>query len=542
MQGLMQDWPLLVHQIIDHAAAVHGGARLVGPQMGTGARARSGYDGLRTQARKLAGALAARGIRAGDRVATLAGNSTAHLACWYGIAGLGAVYHTVNPRLHPDQVAWILNHGGARALMFDAAFAPLVEQIAPRLTHIECFVVIGAYTGKLGKPLLSYESFVARGRDRDWAALPEDSACGLCYTSGTTGDPKGVLYSHRSNMLLAFVAAQTPALRMTAQDMVLPLVPMFHANFWGLGFVAPMTGAGLVFAKPRLEPEALCDLIEREGVTIAAGAPILFQPLLAYLKQSRRTLPLRRVAIGGAAVPRAMIQAFEDRHGIEAVQCWGMTELSPIGAQSALKPPQQKLPRARQLDIKARQGWPQFGIAMTITDDRGRALPHDGKTMGRLKVKGPAAARAYFKGAGADAFDAQGWFDTGDVATLSADAVMTVTDRSKDVIKSGGEWISSVTVETLAAAHPAVAEAAVIGIPHAKWGERPLLLLVKKPGARVTGPQLIAFLTGKLTKWWLPDAVRFVDALPRTASGKVRKSQLRAAFADLRLPAPKRRT
>jgi fatty-acyl-CoA synthase len=263
---------------------------------------------------------------------------------------------------------------------------------------------------------------------------------------------------------------------------------------------------------------------------------------LDYLRKTRRTLPLSRVAIGGAAVPRAMIQAFEDRHGIEAVQCWGMTELSPIGAQSALKPPQHTLPRARQLDIKARQGWPQFGIVMTIADDKGRALPHDGKTMGRLKVKGPAAARAYYKGAGAEAFDAQGWFDTGDVATLSAEAVMTVTDRSKDVIKSGGEWISSVTVETLAAAHPAVAEAAVIGIPDARWGERPLLVVVKKPGARVTGPQLIGFLTGKLTRWWLPDAVRFVEALPLTASGKVQKTRLRKQFADLRLTARKRRT
>lgn len=531
MKGLMQDWPLLVHRIIDHAAVNHRGARIVSQDM-AGTR-RGGYGAVRQNARKLAGALAARGIKAGDRIATLAWSSQAHLESWYGITGLGAVYHTLNPRLAPEQIAWIANQGGARALLFDAALAPLVAQIASSLRHIEFFVAFGAAPNvKLPKKLFAYDSFVARGRERDWEALDENAACGLCYTSGTTGDPRGVLYSHRSNMLEAFIGAQTPALRMTALDVVLPAVPMFHANFWGLNFIAPMTGASLVLPGRKLDALSLYKLLAREKVTIGAGVPSVLLPLLDHMKTHRLRLPhLKRMAVGGAPVPRMLIRAFEDDHGVEVVHCWGMTELSPIGTQSGPRPQDRKVPGA-----KTRQGWAQFGNQLQITDAKGRALPHDGKKVGRLKIKGPAVARAYYKNKAAELFDKDGWFDTGDIAGIDADGTMTITDRAKDVIKSGGEWISSVAIENLALGHPAVAQAAAIAVPHPRWGERPLLVVVKKPGARLTGAQLLAVLSGKLAKFRLPDAVAFVDALPHTAGGKIRKTQLRRQFADFRLP------
>lgn len=532
MKGLMQDWPMLVHQIIDHAAVNHRGTRIVSRDAG-GRLRRGGYGEVRRHARKLAGALAARGIKPGDRVATLAWSSQDHLECWYGITGLGAVYHTLNPRLSPEQLAWVANQGGARALLFDALLAPLVAQIAPRLRHIEFFVALGgAPTVELPGKTFLYDAFIARARERDWERLDENAACGLCHTSGTTGDPRGVLYSHRSNMLEAFIGAQTPALRMTALDVVLPAVPMFHANFWGLNFIAPMTGAGLVLPGRKLDPVSLYTLLAREKVTISAGVPSVLLPLLDHMQAHKLTLPhLKRVAIGGSAAPPAMIRAFERDHGIAVVHCWGMTELSPIGTQSGPRPQDKKAP-----DARARQGWAQFGNRLRITDAKNRALPHDGKTVGRLKIKGPAVARGYYKGAGAEMFDAQGWFDTGDIASIDADGVMTITDRAKDMIKSGGEWISSVAIENLALGHAAVAQAAVIGIPHPRWGERPLLLAVKKPAARLSAPRLLAFLDGKLPKWWLPDRVVFVDALPHTAGGKIRKTQLRKQFADLRLP------
>lgn len=522
MKGLMQNWPLLVHRIIDHAAVNHRGARIVTP----GGK-RGGYEAVRRNARKLAGALAARGIRPGDRVATLAWSSRQHLECWYGITGLGAVYHTLNPRLAPEQIAWIANQGGARALFFDAALAPLLARIAPQLRHVEFYV---ALNGAAPAKTLAYESFIARARERAWATLDENAACGLCYTSGTTGDPRGVLYSHRSNMLEAFIGAQTPALRMTALDVVLPAVPMFHANFWGLNFIAPMTGASLILPGRKLDPVSLYKLMAREKVTITAGVPSLMLPLLDHMKANNLSLPhLKRAAIGGAPVPRALIRAFERDHGIEVVHCWGMTELSPIGTQAA--------PRAgeRKPD-KTRQGWPQFGNSLKITDGRNRALPHDGKKTGRLKITGPAVAKAYYKNARAGLFDKDGWFDTGDIAAIAPDGAMTITDRAKDVIKSGGEWISSLAIETLALAHPQVAAAAAIGIAHPRWGERPLLVAVKKPGARLTDAQLLAFLGGKLAKYRLPDAVVFLGALPHTAAGKIDKTQLRRRFADFRLP------
>ena len=538
MRGLMQDWPMLVHRLIDHAALYHQGADIVSRTVEGGIH-RTGYAQLRQRARKLARALSKRGIRPGGRVATLAWNTHRHLECWYGIAGMGAVYHTLNPRLFPDQIAWIANHGGARVLFYDNCFAPIVEAIAPKLKHVECFVAMSDEIApiKLKKKPLAYESLIASKGDFDWPALDEDSACGLCYTSGTTGEPKGVLYSQRSNMLTAFMVGQSPGLHMTPMDRVLPVVPMFHANGWAIPFIAALSGASLVMPGPRLDGASIYELLEQERVTLTAAVPTVWLNLLQYLDDNKLKLShLKRVCIGGAAAPAAMIERFEDVYGVEVIHAWGMTEMSPIGTMSVIKPPLNKLSRAHQMEIKAKQGYPHFGVEMKITDDKGRERPRDGKAVGRLKVRGPNVARAYFRSAGKEAFDKDGWFDTGDIASLDENGFMQITDRSKDVIKSGGEWISTVQIENLALGHAAVAEAAVIGLPHPKWDERPLLIVVLRPGAAADAAALLAHLRPLVTKWWLPDAVVFVDEIPHTATGKIRKTELRRRFADFKFP------
>ena len=529
---------MLVHRLIDHAALYHRGAEIVSRTV-EGSIHRSGYAQIRHRAQNLARALAKRGIRPGDRVATLAWNTHRHLECWYGIAGMGAVYHTLNPRLFPDQIAWIANHGGARALFYDNCFAPIVEAIAPQLKHVEFFVAMSDEIApiKLAKKPLCYETLVAESTKRnfEWPALDEKSACGLCYTSGTTGDPKGVLYSQRSNMLTALMAGQSPGLNMGPMDRVLPVVPMFHANGWAIPFIAAMAGASLVVPGPRLDGASIYELLEQERVTLTAAVPTVWLNLLQYLDDNKLKLThLKRVCIGGAAAPAAMIERFEDKYGVAVIHAWGMTEMSPIGTMSVIKPPLDRLPRAHQLEIKSKQGTPHFGVEMKITDDKGRERPRDGVAVGRLKVRGPNVARAYFRGAGKDAFDSQGWFDTGDVASLDAYGFMQIADRSKDVIKSGGEWISTIQIENLAVGHPAVAEAAVIGIPHAKWDERPLLIVVLRPGAAPDADSLLAHFKGRIAKWWLPDAVVFVDEIPHTATGKILKTELRRRFADFR--------
>ena len=540
MLGLMQDWPLLVHKIIDHAALYHADREIVTREV-EGPITRVNYRAVASRARRVAKALVKAGIKNGDRVGTLAWNTHRHLESWYGIAGMGGVYHTLNPRLHPDQIAWIANHADDKALFFDTTFMPIVEQIAPKLKKVKFFV---AMTDKAHLPaskikkLYAYEDFIAKVDDKfEWKELGENAACGLCYTSGTTGNPKGVLYSHRSNVIHALMAGQTDALGVSGKDTILPIVPMFHANAWALAFAAPMIGAKLVMPGAKLDGASVCELLETEKITMSAAVPTVWLGLLQYLEQTGKTLPyLKRVVIGGSACPRSMIEAFETKYDVEVVHAWGMTEMSPLGTLGSLKSHLLDLPYESKLDIKCKQGHPPFGVEMKIVDDKNKELPRDGKTFGRLKVRGPAVAKGYFKGDGKSSFDKQGWFDTGDVATLDKDGYMTIVDRAKDVVKSGGEWISTIDIENLAVGHPAVAEAAVIGVAHPKWDERPLLIIVLKPGKTATKEDIQKFLEGKIAKWWMPDDVVFVDEIPHTATGKILKTALRERFGKYKLP------
>ena len=539
MRGLMQDWPLLCHKLIDHAATFHGGRQIVSRSL-EGPIHRTTYRDVRRRALICAKRLEASGLRQGDRAATLAWNTWRHMEVWYGALGIGAVYHTVNPRLYPEQIAWIINHAEDRILFVDLTFVPLLEAIRDQLRTIETIVILADADHMPGTSLdaIDYESWLAAADDDfAWRDFDENQAAGMCYTSGTTGHPKAVVYSHRSNVLHAMAAGSSDMLALSCRDTIMPVVPMFHANCWSIAFTAPLTGAAVVMPGAQMDGASIYQLLEEEAVSVTAAVPTVWLMLLRHLEQSGvRLTHLKRVVIGGSACPRAITQAFQDIYGVNVIHAWGMTEMSPLGTMCSIKPEYAGLSGEALLDIQEKQGHPPFTVEMKITGDDGQELPWDGKTFGRLKVRGPAVSRAYFRGEGGDILDSEGFFDTGDVAHIDEHGYMQITDRSKDVIKSGGEWISSIELENIAVGHPQVAEAAVIGVAHPKWDERPLLIVVAKDGQRPARDDLLAFIEGKVARWWLPDDVVFVDEIPHTATGKILKSALREQFADYRLP------
>jgi fatty-acyl-CoA synthase len=539
MLGLMQDWPLLCHRILDHAALNHPERPVVSRSV-EGPMHTTNYAELHARALRVSQRLDRDGIKLGDRVATLAWNTWRHLEAWYGIMGIGAVYHTVNPRLFPEQIAWIVNHAEDRVMMVDLTFLPILEKLAPQLKPIERYVILTDAPHMPATALrnaVPYEEWIAEADgDFAWKTFDENTAAGMCYTSGTTGNPKGVLYSHRSNVLHSMMAAHVDAMSVSSRDVIMPVVPMFHANCWGLALTSPMVGAAMIMPGAKLDGSSVYDLLDHYRVTFTAAVPTVWLMLLQHLETNDLKLPyLKKVVIGGSACPRAMTQKFQDIYGVEVCHAWGMTEMSPLGTLGSLKPEYAALTGEAKLDVQMKQGHPPFGVDMKIADDSNRELPHDGKTFGRLKVRGPWVARAYFK-EGPSVLDDEGFFDTGDVATLDRHGYMQITDRSKDVIKSGGEWISSIDLENLAVGNPKVAEAAVIGIRHPKWDERPLLVVVLKTGQSATKAELLSFLEGKIAKWWLPDDVAFVDEIPHTATGKILKTALREKFKDYALP------
>jgi fatty-acyl-CoA synthase len=540
MQGLMQNWPLRVSTIIDHAARFHGDREIVTRTI-EGPIARTTYKQVHLRARKVAQALTRLGIEEGDIVATMAWNTARHLEAWYGIMGMGAVCHTLNPRLFAEQLVYIVNHAEDKVIFLDLTFVPILEAITGKLPNVKAYIVMTdrAHMPETSLPnALCFEEIVeAENGEFKWAEVDENAACGLCYTSGTTGNPKGVLYSHRSNVLHSMAANMGDALGMKSSDAILPVVPMFHANAWGIAFAAPAVGAKIVMPGANMDGESIYELLDKEQVTVTAAVPTVWLMLLQYLEKTGAQLPkLDRVVIGGSAAPRSMIEVFEEKYDVKVFHAWGMTEMSPMGTLGALKAGMDELPLEKQIDVKVKQGRAIYTVEMKITDDDGNELPSDGKAFGHLMVRGPAIAGAYLKGEGGNILDKDGWFDTGDVATIDAQGYMQITDRAKDVIKSGGEWISSIEIENLAVGHPKVTEAAVIGIVHPKWDERPLLIVVAKEGENPSKDEILRYMEGKIAKWWMPDDVVFVEEIPHTATGKIQKLALREKFKDYTLP------
>ncbi|WP_323035894.1 3-(methylthio)propionyl-CoA ligase [Pararhodobacter sp.] len=545
MLGQMMNQPLLISGLLKHAERHHGDREIVTRRV-EGDLHRYTYRDLARRARQLANALAALGVNPTQRVGTLAWNTHRHMELYYGASGSGMILHTLNPRLHPDQLVWIADNAGDQVLCFDLTFLPLVEATAARYATVKHFVLM---TDRAHMPsdskipnLLCYEELIdAASEAYDWPQMDENAASSLCYTSGTTGNPKGVLYSHRSTVLHSFGAVTPDALNLSSSDAVLPVVPMFHVNAWGLPYSACLVGAKVVFPGPALDGKSLYELFEAEGVTVSAGVPTVWQGLLAHTdSQGVKFSTMKRTVIGGSACPPAMLRAFEIDYGVQVLHAWGMTEMSPLGTVCTLKTRAETLPLEDRLAIQAKQGRAIFGVDMKIVDPDGKELPWDGTSSGELLVRGPWVLGSYFNREGNDPlrFDSAGlgWFPTGDVATIDADGFMHITDRTKDVIKSGGEWISSIDIENIAMGHRDVAMAACIAVHHPKWDERPLLVVVRKPGSTIGKDALLAYFDGKIAKWWLPDDVVFVDAIPLGATGKMQKNKLREQFADHLLP------
>ena len=540
LQGQMMDQPLLVSGIIEFAARHYGDGEIVSRRV-EGDLHRYTWRDAAARARQLANALASLGIAMGDRVATLAWNGYRHLELYYGVSGSGAVLHTINPRLHPDQIAYIVNHADDQVLFFDLTFLPAVEAMARHCKTVKAYV---ALCDSASMPrasgidtLLCYEDLIgAHPSDYTWPQFDERSAASLCYTSGTTGNPKGALYSHRSTVLHAYASAMPNALNVSSRDVVLPVVPMFHVNAWGLPYSVPLSGAKLVFPGPALDGRSLYDLFEGEGVTFSAGVPTVWLGLINHVvEHDLEFSTFRRTVIGGSACPPAMMDTLIDRFGVQVVHAWGMTEMSPLGTACTLASKHLALSPEAQRAVLRKQGHAIYGVDLKIVDDDGVELAWDGVTYGHLLVKGPWIVSGYFKDEGGDVLQ-DGWFPTGDVATIDADGYLAITDRSKDVIKSGGEWIGTIDLENVAMAHPAVLQAACIGVAHPKWSERPLLVVVRRPGMAVTREELIGWYEGKVARWWTPDDVVFADSLPVGGTGKIQKNRLREAYAQHRLP------
>lgn len=544
MYGLMQHGALTLDKIMDHAARWHADREVVSRSV-EGPIVRTTYGQMRDRAKRVSNALLALGMKAGDRIGTLAWNTGRHMEAWYGIMGVGMVCHTLNPRLFPEQIAWIADHAGDRLIFTDLTFLPILKQILHHIPSVEHVVVftdrdhMPADFAPAGdapgfKGLLAFEDLIEQhSPDVAWGGFPEDTAAGLCYTSGTTGDPKGVLYSHRSNFLHTFITLQPDVMGLSQKDVILPVVPMFHANAWGVAFSAPGTGSKMVMPGAKMDGASIHELLETEGVTFSAAVPTVWQMLLQHLEATNgKITTLKKVVIGGAACPESIIRAFHDNYGVEVVHAWGMTETSPVGTLSVMTDKLAKLPYDEQMPWRLKQGRPPLGVELCLKDDDDKPLPHDGKAFGHLKIRGPIIAAEYFKGAGGNILDAEGYFDTGDVATIDPEGFMQITDRAKDVVKSGGEWISTIEIENIAVGHPKAALAAVVGVPHPKWDERPVLLVKLKPGETATRFEFLDFLQGKIAKWWTPDDVLFVEDIPLGATGKIDKKLIRKRLAE----------